>query len=79
MAEDRAIYLVYENPYTLSRGRFGRLLAYPYADGVNLNLEMVRAGWTPFYTKYGVGRFPAAFMQAEAEAARARRGLWSHQ
>ena len=38
---------------------------------------MVREGWTPFYTKFGAGRFPAEFMQAEAEAMRGRRGLWS--
>ena len=77
MAEGRAIYLVYEHPYHPSRGRYGRLLAYLYADDLNLNLEMVREGWTPFYTKYGVGRFPAEFMQTEAEAMRGRRGLWS--
>ncbi len=77
MAEGRAIYLVYEYPYRPSRGRYGRLLAYLYADDLNQSLEMVREGWTPFYTKYGVGRFPAEFMQTEAEAMRGRRGLWS--
>ncbi len=77
MAQGRSIYLVYEYPYRPSRGSFGRLLAYLYADDLNLNLEMVRAGWTPFYTKYGVGQFPAEFMQAEAEAMRGHRGLWA--
>ena len=77
MAEGRTIYLVYEYPYGPSRGRYGRLLAYLYADELNINLEMVREGWTPFYTKFGAGRFPAEFMQAEAEAMRGRRGLWS--
>ena len=31
MADGRAIYLVYEHPYSPSRGRYGRLLAYLYA------------------------------------------------
>ena len=79
MAQRRPIYLVYEYPYRPTRGRYGRLLAYLYAGNLNLNLEMVRAGWTAFYTKYGTGRFPAEFMQAEAEAIRGRRGLWSAQ
>ena len=58
MVAGKALYLVFEQPRRPARGTYGRLLAYLYVDGVNLNLEMVRAGWTPFYTKYGAGRFP---------------------
>ncbi len=79
MVGGRSVFLVYEFSYRPSRGRSDRLLAYLYADDVNLNLEMVRAGWTPYYTESGTGRFPDEFMQAEAEAMRGRRGLWSVQ
>ena len=77
MATGKALYLVFEHPYRPARGIYGRLLAYLYVDDVNLNLEMVRAGWTPFYTKYGAGRFPGEFYQAEEEARRSRLGLWA--
>ncbi len=77
MVGGRPVFLVYEFSYRPSRGRFDRLLVYLYADDVNLNLEMVREGWTPYYTESGTGRFPDEFKQAEAEAMRGRRGLWS--
>ena len=60
-----------------SYGKYGRLLAYLYdEDGRNLNLEMIRLGWTPFYRKYGDGRFPVAFTEAHLDAYVRRRGHW---
>jgi micrococcal nuclease len=59
------------------RDGFGRLLAYVVSEGVNVNLELVRQGWSPYYTKYGKGRLRAKFEAAEAEARAARRGLWA--
>jgi len=35
------------------RGNYGRLLAYVFVDGQNLNLDLVRQGLSPYYTKYG--------------------------
>jgi len=40
--------LEFEGPI---RGRYGRLLAYVFVDGVNFNLELVRQGLSPYYTK----------------------------
>ena len=37
--------LAFEGPFI--RGRYGRLLAYVFVDGVNFNLEMVRQGLSP--------------------------------
>jgi len=62
------VWLAFETPNRPSRGRYGRLLAYLYVDGRNVNVEMVRAGWSDFYVKYGEGRFPDAFEAAEAAA-----------
>src|SRR5690606_39944458 len=63
------------------RDFYGRYLAYVFAkkDGkwVNYNIEVVRAGYTPYYQKYGRSRrFHEEFMQAEAEARAAKRGIW---
>ncbi len=58
------------------RDGFGRLLAYVIADGKNVNLEMVRQGWSTFWKKYSKGRLAAAFEAAEQEARAAKRGLW---
>ena len=61
------------------RDRHGRLLAYVTADGMNANIEMVRQGWSRFWTKYGPGKFARAFELAEAEARANRAGLWTPQ
>ena len=37
--------LAFEGPFI--RGRYGRLLASVFVDGVNFNLEMVRQGLSP--------------------------------
>jgi endonuclease YncB( thermonuclease family) len=60
-----------------SVGNCGRLLAYLYdEDGRNLNLEMVKLGWTASYRKYGDGRIPVSFTQAHLDASVNRRGIW---
>lgn len=74
--------LIGNRPVTLEfeeerRDRYGRELAYLIADGKNLNIEMVRSGWTKFYVKYGAGKYAKEFRRAESEAKSARRGLWS--
>lgn len=59
------------------RDRHGRLLAYVYSGDRNLNLEMVRLGWSQFDRRFGAGRFGRAFQAAESEARAAGRGLWA--
>jgi hypothetical protein len=64
------------------RGRYGRYLTYVFArkDGrwVNYNVECVRAGMSPYFSKYGYSRrFHEEFVQAQQEARAARLGIWS--
>ena len=63
------------------RGFYGRYLAYVFVqrDGrwVNYNIECVRAGMSPYYTKYARSRrFHKEFLQAEAEAKAQKIGIW---
>ncbi len=63
------------------RGRFARYLAYVFVerDGrwVNYNVEAVRAGMSPYFSKYGYSRrFHDEFVQAQQEARAAERGIW---
>ena len=63
------------------RGRFNRYLAYVLVDKdgkwINYNIECVRAGMSPYFTKYGYSRrFHDEFVQAENEAREAKRGIW---
>ncbi len=63
------------------RDRYNRYLAYVLVekDGktLNYNVEAVRAGMSPYFTKYGNSkRFHADFVAAEAEARAAKRGIW---
>ncbi|MDF1564483.1 MAG: thermonuclease family protein [Deltaproteobacteria bacterium] len=65
-----------------TRGFYERHLVYVFAkkDGkwVNYNLEAVRAGMAPYFTKYGrCVRFDAEFKAAQEEARIAHRGIWS--
>lgn len=64
-------------------GSYGRELCYVWLffdDGrppLLYNLEVVRAGHSPYFTKYGRShRFDAAFRTAQAEARAAKRGIW---
>jgi micrococcal nuclease len=70
------IALEFAEPNVEKRDGFGRLLAFVLADGKNVNVEMMRQGWTKLYTKYGKGRLHERFVAAEAEARDAKRGLW---
>jgi len=70
-----------DDPKTL-RGGYGRALAYAFVekDGrwTSYNIECVRAGMSPYFTKYGYSqRFHNQFSRAEAEARLAQRGIWS--
>jgi endonuclease YncB( thermonuclease family) len=63
------------------RGRYGRYLAYAFAEKngvwVNYNVESVRAGMTPYFTKYGFSRrFHDDFIAAEKEAQEKQIGIW---
>lgn len=63
------------------RGHYGRPLAYALIqkDGrwTSYNEECIRAGMSPYFTKYGYSRrFHNDFSHAEAEARRAGRGIW---
>jgi endonuclease YncB( thermonuclease family) len=63
------------------KDRYNRNLAYVFArkngTWVNYNVEGVRAGMAPYFTKYGYSRrFHAEFEKALAEAKAAKRGIW---
>ena len=63
------------------RDRYDRFLAYVLANknGVwlNYNVELVRAGLSPYFAKYGYSRrYHKEFLAAQAEAKAAKRGVW---
>ncbi|HWU86053.1 MAG TPA: thermonuclease family protein [Kofleriaceae bacterium] len=63
------------------RDRYDRYLSYVLAekDGAwrNYNIELVRAGLSPYFPKYGRSRrFHQELLAAEAEAKAAHRGIW---
>lgn len=64
------------------RGFYGRYLVYVFVkkngEWVNYNLECVRAGHSPYFTKYGRSRrFHKEFTEAQEEARAAKRGIWA--
>jgi micrococcal nuclease len=59
------------------RGNYGRLLAYVFVDGENLNLDLVRQGLSPYYTKYGKSeKYDAEFRAAEKKARKEKLNIW---
>jgi micrococcal nuclease len=59
------------------RGNYGRLLAYVIVDRVNFNLELVRRGMSPYYTKYGYSaRYDEQFRALEKQARKEKLGIW---
>lgn len=73
----KKVSIVFEKQGVPVRGGYGRLLAYVFVGKTNVNLELVRLGWSRYWTKYGRGRFASQFELAEKEARSARRGLWT--
>ena len=72
------------------RGKYGRLLCYvfpqnppPQLSGpgvINLNLYLVRQGYSPYYTAYGHSRkYHDEFKKAERHARDNKLGIWSTQ
>ncbi len=66
---------------TRTRGYYGRYLVYVMVQRngkwVNYNVEAVRAGMAPYFTKYGYSkRFHKEFTEAQAEAQKKKLGIW---
>jgi micrococcal nuclease len=60
-----------------TRGRYGRLLAYVFIDGQNFNVDLVKQGLSPYYTKYGRSeKFNRAFQDAEKSARKTGLNIW---
>ncbi len=59
------------------RGNHGRLLAYVFVNGKNLNIDLVRQGLSPYYTKYGRSqKYDAEFRAAEKQARKEELNIW---
>jgi endonuclease YncB( thermonuclease family) len=76
----RIVELERDHPKEI-RDFYNRYLTYVFVekDGkrINYNIECVRAGMSPYFTKYGYSRrFHAEFVAAQEEARAARRGIW---
>ena len=70
------LFIELEDPEKPVTDRFKRVLAYVYAEDKNINVEMVRSGWTYYWTKFGAGKYEKQFRKAEREAKENGRGLW---
>jgi len=70
-------YVKLEFEISRLRGNYGRLLAYVFIDGQNLNLDLVREGLSPYYTKYGRSqKYNAEFRAAEKQARKEKLNIW---
>ena len=57
--------------------RYGRILGKVFADGNNVNLEMVKAGLAEVYRGTPApGQDVGPYWRAEEEAKKARKGMW---
>jgi micrococcal nuclease len=70
------VRIVSEIPGRIETDHYGRLLAYVYVGDLNVNLEIVRRGWSKFWPIFGEGRFAESFRKAQKEAQESTAGLW---
>ncbi|MGE0547561.1 MAG: thermonuclease family protein [Kofleriaceae bacterium] len=80
--EDVDVVRIERDDPTEIRDRYNRYLAYVLANKrgawLNYNVELVRAGMSPYFPKYGYSRrFHHQFLDAQAEAKAAKRGIWA--
>jgi endonuclease YncB( thermonuclease family) len=64
-------------PRERGRDNFSRVLAIVRVGGIDVNLELVRAGHSYFDTRFGFPENYAEYALAEAAAFTARAGIWS--
>jgi endonuclease YncB( thermonuclease family) len=57
--------------------RYGRIVGVVFADGVNVNEEILRAGYAWQYRKYCKADFCDDWLKLEEQAKAAKLGLWS--
>ncbi len=59
------------------RGKHGRLLTYVLEDSQNINLDLVKQGLSPYYTKYGLSeKYDDEFRDAEKYARTHKLNIW---
>lgn len=63
----------------VDRDKKGRLYPYVFVDGDFINERLVREGLAYARVTSDTQRFAAELLAAQAEARRAKRGLWKHQ
>ena len=76
VARDRLVGLIARRNVTCEvrdRDQYGRAVARCRVGDLDLGLEMVRGGWALEYRQFSGGAYTAA----EAEARKARRGVWA--
>ena len=57
---------------SIETDRYGRAVAVCKIGDVDINGEMVRLGWAVAYSRHSI-----SYLRVEAEAKRARRGIWA--
>ncbi len=58
-----------------SYDRYGRLVRFVFADGVNVNVELVRTGWARAFMHKGTP-YESLLEKAQAEARAGTKGIW---
>lgn len=73
LVEGHVVRLEYDGP---RKDQYKRTLAYVFLeDGTLANEAIIRAGWAETYRRFNLLRKPA-FMDAERDARRMKRGMW---
>lgn len=75
LLENSSVQLEFVNSGSPTRDPYDRILAFVFVNDIFVNYEMVKSGWSEFFTKYGRGRYARPFEYAEENAHSSRRGL----
>jgi micrococcal nuclease len=73
MLENQSVELESQDP----PGKYGEISAYVHLYGLNYNIEMVRMGFSPYYTKDGISqKYDAQFREAQEFAKNYGLNIW---
>ncbi len=78
LVADKDVRIEFEVKDVPQRDDRNRVLAYVFVGDTNVNVEMIKQGWSEFSVRHGGARFADDLNEAESQAKAANAGVWAN-